>query len=192
MLASQPLTAGYGEASLESDYQLIFEELAKPPVPYQVKMAIKPKVPTAAKILPRRREIPQLRGPPPSHNELRDMIRDIGLMKNLLVDTEYPINGMRLDVAWRMPVRENPDHAWEVHIGGNFFEALAKLKHAWDLWKADPYLVTTERFEEEARKLLGGTFHEIKTHIRIINWQEIVRLYKLLRDTTEMEKELRI
>jgi len=90
------------------------------------------------KKIPRARKIPELRGPVPSHNELRDMIRDIGLMKNLVVETEYPINEMRLDVAWRLPVRENPDHAWEVHIGGNFFEALAKLKHAWDLWKADP------------------------------------------------------
>jgi predicted RNA-binding protein len=184
--------ANFGRPIPESDYRLVFDELAKPAISYQVKTAAKPKVLTAAKILPKKREIPQLRGPPPSHNELRDMIRDIGIMKNLLVDTEYPINGMRLDVAWRMPVRENPDHAWEVQIGGNFFEALAKLKHAWDLWKADPYLVTTERFEEQARKLLGGTFHEIKPHIRIINWQEIVKLYKLLRDTTDMEKELRI
>jgi len=182
----------FGRPILESDYQLIFEELDKPPIPYQVKTAIKPKIPAITKIPPRRREIPQLRGPPPNHNELRDMIRDIGLMKNLLVDTEYPINGMRLDVAWRMPARQNPDHAWEVHIGGNFFEALAKLKHAWDLWKAEPYLVTTERFEEEARRLLGGTFHEIKPQIRIINWQEIVKLYKLLRDTTDAEKKLRI
>lgn len=184
--------ANFGRSISESDYQLIFDELDKSPVAYQVKAAAELKVPTAVKIRPRKREIPPLRGPPPSHNELRDMIRDIGLMKNLLVDTEHPINGMRLDVAWRLPVRENPDHAWEVHIGGNFFEALAKLKHAWDLWKADPYLVTTERFEEEARKLLGGTFHEIKPHIRIINWQEIVKLYKLLRDVTEMEKELRV
>jgi predicted RNA-binding protein len=184
--------ANFGRSIPESDYQSIFDELDKPPIAYQVKTAAEPKIPTAAKVRPRRRDIPQLRGPPPKHNEIRDMIRDIGVMKNLLVDTEYPINGMRLDVAWRLPVRENPDHAWEVHIGGNFFEALAKLKHAWDLWKADPYLVTTERYEEEARKLLGGTFHEIKPHIRIINWQEIVKLYKLLRDATEMERELRV
>jgi len=67
-----------------------------------------------------------------------------------------------------MPVRENPDHAWEVHMGSNFFEALAKLKHAWNLWKAGSYLITIERFKEEAGKLLGGTFHKIKPHIRTI------------------------
>jgi len=112
--------ANFGRPILESDYQLILEELDKPPISYQVKTAIKRKPPAIAEILIRKGKIPQLRGSPPSHNELRDMIRDIGLMKNLSVDTEYPINGMRLDVAWRMPVRQNPDHAWEVQIGGNF------------------------------------------------------------------------
>jgi len=97
-------------------------------------------------------------------------VRDVSLVRHIYVLPEHQRRG----------------------IGGNFFEALAKLKHAWDLWKADPYLVTTERFEEEAKRQLGGTFHEIKPHIRIINWQEIVKLFKLLRDTTEMEKQLRI
>lgn len=184
--------ANFGRPIPECDYQLIYDELAKPPIAYQVKPAPKEKAPSPARIPTRRRKIPKLVGPPPGHNELRDMIRDIGLMKNFLVDTEYPINGMRLDVAWRMPVRENPDHAWEVHIGGNFFEALAKLQLAWSLWKADPYLVTTDRFEEEAKKQFGGTFYEIKPHVRIIRWQDIVKLYKLLRDTTDMEKQLRI
>jgi predicted RNA-binding protein len=183
--------ANFGRPIPENDYRLILDELVKPPITYQVKTPTKPKAPPITKV-PKRRKIPELRGPVPNHNELRDMIRDIGLMKNLVVDTEYPINGMRLDVAWRMPVRQNPDHAWEVQIGGNFFEALAKLKHAWDLWKADPYLVTTERYEEEAKKLLGGTFHEIKPQIRIINWKEIVKLYKQLRDSTDTEKKLRI
>jgi len=181
----------FGRPISESDYQLIFEKLAGPPITYQIKTMAMPKGPSVIKA-PERRKIPELRGPVPSHKELRDMIRDIGLMKKLVVETEYPINDMKLDVAWRLPVRENPDHAWEVHIGGNFFEALAKLKHAWDLWKADPYLVTTERFEEEARKLLGGTFHEIKSHIRIINWREIVRLYKLLVETSQTEEKLRL
>jgi predicted RNA-binding protein len=127
-----------------------------------------------------------------SHNEIRDMIYEIGLMKGLLSQVEYPINDMRLDVAWQMPARQNPDHAWEVHNGGNFFEALAKLKHAWDLWKADPYPVTTEHYEEETKKLLGGTFHEIKQHIRIVNWKDVVKLYKLLRDATAIETEIKL
>jgi predicted RNA-binding protein len=184
--------ANFGRPIPESDYQLLFDELARSPVTFEVKPAAKPKVSAAAKILPKKREIPQRRGPPPSHNELRDMIRDIGLMKNLVAETEYPINDLKLDVAWRTEVQKAPSRVWEVHIAGNFYEALAKLKHAWDYWRADPFLVTTEKYEEQARSLLGGTFHEIKPHIRIIHWQDIVKLYRLLRDTTDTEKGLRI
>jgi predicted RNA-binding protein len=173
----------------ENDYRLILEQLGKPPIAYEIKPRAKP---LQIKEKARRKKVPELRGPVPAHNEIRDMIYEIGLMKGVLSEVEYPINDMRLDVAWRLAVRQNPDHAWEVQIGGNFFEALAKLKHAWDLWKADPYLVTTEHFEEETRKLLGGTFHEIKPHIRVVNWKEIVKLYKLLRDATLIEKEMKL
>ena len=175
----------------ERDFQLIFVELLKPAVAYEIKAVPRPEIAPVTKV-PRRLRIPQLRGPPPAHNELRDMIRDIGLMKKFVAETEYPINDLRLDVAWRTEVQKMPSRVWEVHIRGNFYEALAKLKHAWDYWRAEPFLVTTEKYEEEARSLLGGTFHEIKPHIRIIHWQDIVQLYKLLREVTETEKELRL
>lgn len=184
--------ANFGRPIPENDYRLIYDELTKPPITFQVRPPTKAKVSAAVRIPRRRKEIPPLRGPPPSHNELRDMIRDIGLMKNLVAETEYAINDLKLDVTWRTEVQKMPSRVWEVHISGNFYEALAKLKHAWDYWRAEPFLVTTEKYEDQARNLLGGTFHEIKPHIRIINWQHILKLYKLLRDTTDMEKELRI
>ncbi len=197
----------------ESDYLLIFDEFLKPPVSYQVKIPAKPKEPPTTEVPKRRRfsQLPKNYRPyartlarllilnmvewlslPPSHNELRDMIRDIGLMKKLVSETEYRINDLRLDVAWRTEVQKTPSHVWEVHIAGNFYEALVKLKHAWDYWRAEPFLVTTEKFEAEARSLLGGTFHEIKPYIRIIHWKDILRLYKPLREVTDIEKKLRL
>ena len=181
--------ANFGRPIPESDYRLIFDELIKPPITYQVKPVAKPEGPPVVKA-PRRRKVPELRGPAPSHNELRDMIRDMGLMKNLVAETEYPINDLKLDVVWRTEVQKVPSQVWEVQIAGNFYEALAKLKHAWDYWRAEPILVTTEKFEDQARSLLGGIFHEIKPQIRIINWQDVVRLYRLLREIIEVEKKL--
>jgi len=183
--------ANFGRPIPECDYQLIFDELTKPPITYQVKPPTRHGMPPPTRVL-RRRKIPQLRGPPPSHNELRDMIRDIGLMKRLVAEIEFPINSLRIDVAWHTEVQKMPSYVWEVHIGGNFYEALAKLKHAWDYWRAEPFLVTTEKFEDEARSLLGGTFHEIKPHIRIIHWNDIVKYYRLLTEVTKIEKKLRL
>lgn len=173
----------------ESDYLLIHEALHQTPVAYEIKAPTKKEAPRIVQ----RRKLPLLRGQPPGHNELRDVIHEIGLMKGVISEVEYTINDMRLDVAWRTTdVRENPDHAWEVQIAGNFFEALAKLKHAWDLWRADPFLVTTGRFEEEAKRQLGGTFHEIRPYIRIVNWRKIVALHTLMKQVSELEKDVKL
>jgi hypothetical protein len=48
--------------------------------------------------------------------------------------------------------------------------------------------VTTERFEEEARRLLGGSFYKIKPYIRIVNSHEIGKLYGLPEVTQKEEK----
>ena len=42
--------ANFGRRIPESDYRLIFEELAKPSIPYQVRPALKPKVPSVAEV----------------------------------------------------------------------------------------------------------------------------------------------
>ncbi len=181
----------FGRPIPESDYLRIFEDLANPPITYTVRLGAK-MVTAFRKKLTRLKEAPPLHGPAPAHNELRDMIRDIGLIKGLVAETEYPINDLRLDVAWRTEVQKQPARVWEVQIAGNFYEALAKLKHAWDYWRAEPFLVTTEKYEDQAKSLLGGTFHEIKPHIRIILWQDIVRLYKLMTEVAKIEKGLRL
>jgi hypothetical protein len=118
----------------------------------------------------------------PSHNEIRDMISEIGGFEGWISEVEYSIDKMRLDVVWRRIKAGNPSHAFEVQVGGNFFEALTKLKHAWDKWNSKPFLVTTEKYELEARQLLEGSFHEIEDVARIVNWKKI-------RDLHETEKK---
>lgn len=118
----------------------------------------------------------------PSHNEIRDMISAIGSFEGWISEVEYPIDKMRLDVVWRRIKAGNPSHAFEVQVGGNFFEALTKLKHAWDKWNSKPFLVTTEKYELEAKQLLEGSFHEIEHVTRIVNWKKI-------RDLHEVEKK---
>jgi len=118
----------------------------------------------------------------PSHNEIRDMISEIGGFEGWISEVEYPIDKMRLDVVWRRIKAGNPSHTFEVQVGGNFYEALTKLKHAWDKWNSKPFLVTTEKYELEAKQLLEGSFHEIEHVTRIVNWKKI-------RDLHEAEKK---
>jgi predicted RNA-binding protein len=181
--------ANFGRPISQADFELINNEMNKPPI--QIEIApVKGRVEAPPEVDAESEEEKAEEKDLPSHNKLRDMIQEIGKIKGLISEIECPIDGWRLDVTWRKPVRKNPDQAWEVQIGGNFYEALAKLKHAWDIWGAEPYLVTTEKYEGEALKLLGGTFHEMKGEMRIINFKRIVRLHNLLREATNLEKDI--
>jgi hypothetical protein len=128
---------------------------------------------------------------PPKHNEIRDMVLEIGKIEGKIAEVEYPIDNLRLDAVWKTITSGNPKWAFEVQMGGNFYEALTKLKHAWDKWNSKPFLVTTDQYISQAKSLLEGSFHEMKDDARIVNWERIVRLHKLLTEAHRIKSEIR-
>lgn len=130
--------------------------------------------------------------PRPDHNQIRDLVRDIGEMEGKHAEVEYPIDNYRLDVAWKRIKTGIPSHVFEVHLSGDFFEALSKLKHAWDKWNSKPILVTTEEYANKARVLLEGSFHEIGHIAKIVNWKSVVKLHKLEREAQKIKTEIGI
>jgi len=128
--------------------------------------------------------------PEVSHNQLRDMIRDIGLRENRIAETEYVIDSYRLDVVWKRIKAGTPSHVFEVQIGGNLEQGLTKLKHAWDKWNSIPYLVTTEGDAAKARSLVEGSFHEMGHVAKVIDWRDITRLYELLNQAYTLRSRM--
>ena len=126
----------------------------------------------------------------PDHDHIIEMLGEIGRLKQLVVEKEYPIEKFRLDVAWKRVAKGNPFAAFEVQIGGNFFEALTKLKHAWDMWSSVPVLVTTDEYADKARELIEGSFHEIRKRLRIVDYKEIKELYDAWRKIDEIENRI--
>lgn len=124
------------------------------------------------------------------HEQIKNMIYEIGQMEGKVSEKEYPLDGDRLDVAWKRVSAGNPSEVFEVHIGGDFFKTLAKLKHAWDMWNSRPFLVTTEEYVKLARDWIEGSFHEVKKVIKIVDWTEIKRLYRAEKALRELKREL--
>jgi predicted RNA-binding protein len=145
-----------------------------------------------SKARPRREVIERevIEQPQISHNQLRDMIRDIGLRENRIAETEYPIDSYRLDVVWKRIKAGTPSHVFEVQIGGNLEQALTKLKHAWDKWNSIPYLVTTDEDAAKARSLLEGSFHEMGHVAKVIDWRDIASLYELLNQAYTLRSKM--
>jgi len=127
----------------------------------------------------------------PKHNEIRDMILEIGKIEGKIAEVEYPIDNLRLDAVWKTITAGNPKWAFEVQMGGNFYEALTKLKHAWDKWNSKPILITTDAYVVQAKSLLEGSFHEMREDARIVNWEKIVKLHKCLKEAHEIKSEIR-
>ena len=126
------------------------------------------------------------------HDRVKEMLYRIGMLKGRFPEKEYHINGERIDVIWKRVETGDPYATFEVQIGGNFYEALAKLKHTWDKWNSRPFLVTTKECKPKAALWLKGAFHEVKDEIRIIDAKRIEEFYEALQKAKSLEKELGI
>lgn len=122
------------------------------------------------------------------HNQIKEKLVEIGQLEHFISEKEYPIDGERLDVTWRKVVRGVPTKAFEIQVGGNPHQALAKLKHAFDLWNSEPYLIIDEKARLKVEELLAGTFHELQPHIKVIPLNKIEEFYKLLSAEEEFKQ----
>lgn len=127
---------------------------------------------------------------PPDHNELQELIFQIGQLNRLISEKEYLMENERLDVVWRRVEKSVPTYVFEVQIGGDIYHALGKLKHAFDLWNSNAFLIIHEKDLEKADALLSGTFHEIKERIKIITPQKVSELYQQKKRWIDLEREI--
>ena len=93
-------------------------------------------------------------------------------------------------MIWRKTAKSVPNWAFEVQIGGNLVEAMAKLKHAWDLYSSIPVLVTRAEQVPEADDLLGGSFHEMKEVARVLADDRLSEFYKVKLQFRELKNAL--
>lgn len=123
------------------------------------------------------------------HNQIRDKLTEIGQLEHFISEKEYLIDGERLDVTWRKVVRGVPTKAFEVQIGGSPHQALAKLKHAFDLWNSEPFIIVDSESLAKVQELLSGTFHELSPHIHVISTNKVQELYESLTQEANLKKD---
>ena len=126
----------------------------------------------------------------PDHDQVKEIIYQIGVIQNRFPKKEYKIDNKFLDVVWRRTQRSVPAVAFEIQIGGNLFEALTKLKHAFDLWNSIPVLVTTKEQIKQAKNWVEGSFHELKDVFRVLTVEEIKEYYDIKKKAKDFETKL--
>jgi hypothetical protein len=83
-----------------------------------------------------------------------------------------------------------PTYVFEVHVKGDLYHDLAKLKHSFDLWNSRIFIVGSQADHDKIKDLLSGSFHEIKEQLRFIDLEKIDELYKRKRAFLDLEEEL--
>jgi predicted RNA-binding protein len=131
-------------------------------------------------------------GPSLSHEELQGRLVEIGKLQGYLAEAEYSFDIGRLDVVWRRVLNSVPTYVFEVQVGGDIYHALAKLKHAFDLWNSHIFIVAPEQERSKTESLLSGTFHEIGSRVNFIELRQVEELYKRKKGYLDFEKELGI
>ncbi|MBM3925037.1 MAG: EVE domain-containing protein [SAR202 cluster bacterium] len=128
----------------------------------------------------------------PLHSQLISKLLQIGSLQKFITEKEYSMNGARLDVVWRRVERSVPTYVFEVQVGGDLYRALAKLKHAYDLWNSRIFLVANPKDFTKAGELLSGTFHEIRDQLRFIDIKKVEKLFELKQQIKSLESEIGI
>ena len=94
------------------------------------------------------------------HGELKAKIAEMGRIQKFLAEVEYPMEATRLDVVWRRVEKSVPTYVFEIQVGGDIYHALAKLKHAYDLWDSRIFLVADHAERSAAPAKFADPYRE--------------------------------
>ncbi len=131
-------------------------------------------------------EVPE----PSVHKEIKQKLLEIGNLQNHIAEEEYSFDLGKLDVVWRRVQQSVPTYVFEVHVKGDLYHDLAKLKHAFDLWNSHIFLVGNEADPDRISELTRGSFHEIKRHLKFISLAKVRELHARKRALIDLEREL--
>ncbi len=135
-------------------------------------------------------------GPPEGfdHDEIRDLIQDIGVMLGFDADTEVPVaHGARVDVVWRARIGNlgMVTYVFEVHKSGSIDSLLLNLQKA----KSSPTVqkviaVSDEGQLEKIKSESEGLPEEFRRALEFWPVEEVQRVGENLRSTMEIINRL--
>lgn len=126
------------------------------------------------------------------HDQMKEMLLELGKIEGYIAEKEYifPDTGERLDVVWRRVAASVPTYVFEVQIGGNLHQALAKLKHAYDIWNSNVFIISEEKDLQKINQLLGGAFHEIKDRVKTLTVEKIKTVHEIQIEDNRLKREI--
>jgi len=102
------------------------------------------------------------------HQEIKDLIVELGQANGYFTEKEFAVEGCRYDAAWkRLEYPLAPSHVFEIHERGSLDRALRKLKFAYMNGIGELFLIIDSKKKQKAEDLVETTLSEIKSIIKI-------------------------
>ncbi|RLF03403.1 MAG: hypothetical protein DRK00_08840 [Thermoprotei archaeon] len=130
------------------------------------------------------------------HNEIRDMVRDIGLFLGFNSETEAKVaRGARVDVVWRARIANLGEVAYvfEVHREGSIESLILNLQKALrnpEVQKA--VIVSTPIRIEKIRREMEGLSPDFSESVTFWHVNEVVKAYEHLSEAMEIIGKLQL
>lgn len=128
-------------------------------------------------------------GEPLGHDEIKNIINELGRVLGYNSEKEFRIDHYPYDVAWKK--LENalaPSHVFEIHKHGSLDRALRKLKYAHMNGVRELFLVIDPKEKLEAEHLVRTTFDEIMNIIKIRTPRDMKEWYETSAAASEKAK----
>jgi len=112
-----------------------------------------------------------------THDQIVDYLYALGELIGYTPQRKWRHERYEFDVVWFKPPRVGPKYVFEIHLRGNLEAALLRLKHAYDLWESQIFLVSTEDKLKEAQTKFLGELHELTDKIVLVTIKDIEEFY---------------
>ncbi|MFW9890542.1 MAG: hypothetical protein ACFFER_20400 [Candidatus Thorarchaeota archaeon] len=125
------------------------------------------------------------------HDYLQEMLIELGWQYGFFPEKEVKLERLQYDVVWKRVKSGNPVKVFEVQVHGSLEGALTKLKHAFDSWNAELFLVLNNLKDiDRAEFLLSGSFHEIQKKTTLLIGTEVYEMLSHKARHGKIEKKL--
>lgn len=108
------------------------------------------------------------------HEELILHLMELGEINGYETIPEYSCDHFRLDVVWLSKFPTVPKYCFEIHLSGTPAKDIAALKHAYDKWNSEIFIISKSKDLKLCKDMIAGSFHEIETKIKILDAKKVL------------------
>lgn len=131
-----------------------------------------------------------------SHQELKEIVAQIGKLQFYHTQLEYPINlpdeEKSLDIVWKREIEGVPTYAFEVELSGMLEKALARLRFAFQKWNSRPRIIIPNKDFKKLNNIVYSERKSFSKEVKAYRPGQVVEVLQKKKELRLLEENLNI